>query len=137
MKLSNYYRILRLAGHSEDIQEIIGYHAATKGEFTKLSVDIGSDADIMAKGFYFATDKEYAARYGEPREYKFRGKFATTEQWVAALKKYASKGIEKQRRLAKAELMSQGYQGVISGNIGVVWDERAFSSHREFPGEKE
>src|SRR5215467_4510376 len=123
MRLSSHYRVLRVAGHPEDIQEIVGYHAATAGEFDKPSVDIGSDADIMAKGFYFSIDPEYAAQYGEPREYRFKGKFASVEQWVAALKKYSSKGIEKQRQLAKAELMSQGYHGVLGERVGVVWDE--------------
>jgi hypothetical protein len=126
MKLSSSYKVLKIAGHSSEVQEIIGYHAATKGEFIKPSVNIGSDADIMAKGFYFSTDREYAAHYGEPREYKLKGKFATSEQWVVALKKYSSKGIEKQRRLAKAELMAKGYHGVISGKVGVVWDESVF-----------
>jgi hypothetical protein len=126
MRLSNHYRILRIAGYPDEVQEIIGYHAATKGKFIKPSVNIGSDADIMAKGFYFSTDKEYTAQYGEPREYKLRGKFAHVKQWVAALKKYSSKGIKEQRRLAKAELMSEGYQGVISEKVGVVWDESVF-----------
>ncbi len=102
------------------------YHAKTKGDFKdgKLSVDIGSDADIMGKGFYFGS-KDYVSKYGTPEQYSIQGKFATNEQWVSTLKKYSDKTIQEQRRLSREELKSQGYVGVKTKDVGVVWDKEA------------
>lgn len=106
----------------------IVYHAKTKGDFKggELSVDIGSDADIMGKGFYFGS-KNYASKYGTPESYSIQGKFATNEQWVSKLQKYLDKPIAEQRRLSREELKSQGYVGVKSSHegVGVVWDKNA------------
>ncbi len=104
----------------------VGWHAQTKGGFVggKPSVDIGSDYDIMGKGFYFGS-KEYASQYGEPTAHQIKGKFATNEQWVAANAKHASLKTDQQRVKAREELKAQGYSGVYANNVGVVWDQDA------------
>ena len=106
----------------------IVYHGKTKGDFKggELSIDIGSDADIMGKGFYFGS-KDYVSKYGTPESYSVQGKFATNEEWVSTLKKYSEKPIQEQRRLSREELKSQGYVGVKSEHegVGVVWDKKA------------
>jgi len=102
------------------------YHAKTKGEFTggRPSVDIGSDADIMGRGFYVSKDSEYAARYGTPEPYNIEGNFANTKQWTDTLKKHENKPIAEQRSLAREELQAQGYDGVMQeGGNGVIWNQ--------------
>mgnify|MGYP001290546779 CR=1 FL=1 len=100
------------------------YHSKTKGDFTTLSTDIGSDFDIMGKGFYFGS-QDYAAQYGYPEIYEVDGKFATMKQWVKILMKFEDKQINRQRQLAREYLKSQGYDGVDAGYTGVVWNVNA------------
>ncbi len=103
-----------------------GYHAETKGGFAggKPSIEVGSDYDIMGKGFYFGTE-EYAGRYGEAKPHKIKGKLATGGQWMAALAKHQKKRTDKQRAAAREELKEKGYVGVWTGQVGVVWDQSA------------
>jgi len=106
------------------------YHAKTKGEFKggKPSVNIGSDADIMGKGFYIATNKDYITKnYGTPEAYNITGNFATKEQWIETTAKYSNERMEKQRELAREELDQQGYDGILQkskdGEVGVIWNQ--------------
>ena len=105
-----------------------GYHAKTKGDFMTPSVDVGSDYDIMGKGFYFGTE-EYASRYGEPSPFKITGKLATKEQWTLALSKYSKLRTDKQRAAAREDLKKEGHVGVWTGEVGVVWDQKALVSN--------
>ena len=106
--------------------QITVFHAKTKGDFKggRISVDIGSDADILGKGFYFGTEA-YAARYGTPEKYSLRGRFATNDQWITALEQHRGKEIKQQRSSARADLQSQGFDGVMTDEVGVVWNQSA------------
>lgn len=117
-----------ISGHEEGLLKLgkIVYHAQTKGGFIGgLSTDIGSDADILGKGFYFGSKEYVEANYGQPEAFEVSGSFASQQQWMEALKKYASNRIEEQRRLAREELKSAGFVGVDTGHIGVVWEVSA------------
>lgn len=117
-----------LASPVSNTNGIIVYHSKTKGDFGALSTNIGSDADIYGKGFYFATGKGYAEQYGTPDSYELNGNFSSAQEWMDALKKYEKKGIVEQRRSAREDLQSKGYQGVRGAGakgIGVVWDDTA------------
>ena len=116
---------------------ITGWHAQTKGGFSGgvTSVDVGSDYDILGKGFYFGS-KEYAEQYGEPTAHQLHGKFATQQDWSAALAKHKSKDMAKQRAAARADLSKQGYHGIWTGRVGVVWDQSAIVHNaRDVSGE--
>jgi uncharacterized protein YaaR (DUF327 family) len=115
-----------LAGERPALVPPIVYHAKTKGDFEggKISTDIGSDADILGRGFYFG-DEAYVSRYGTPEPFELKGNFASNDQWVETLKKYSGKRIEEQRRLAREELKQGGYSGVRGERVGVVWDDAA------------
>src|SRR6266699_409738 len=57
-------------------QPIDVYHAPTKGEIVgQPSTDIGSDFDVLGKGFYFGTHA-MASNYGTPMTYRVFGPFA-------------------------------------------------------------
>lgn len=107
------------------------YHAPTKGSFNSPSVDIGSDFDIMGKGFYFGT-KAVASDYGVPLEFKLRGKFATGDAWVKALAPYSKLRTDSGRRKTREDLIASGFSGVWNGRIGVVWDQRALEAGASF-----
>lgn len=99
------------------------YHSPTKGDISSIpSVDIGSDYDIMGKGFYFGTHS-YASRYGEPQEFVIFGNFATGKDWSDLLSKYKDLDTATQRANARTELQNLGFSGVINKNVGVVWDQ--------------
>ncbi len=103
------------------------FHAPTKGDFDEPSVDIGSDYDVMGRGFYFGTAPE-ASFYGAPKQFHVKGKFATGEQWVSALRPHLKQDTAVGRQQARAALQAQGYSGVWNDRIGVVWDQAAIKN---------
>jgi len=114
-----------IAGHEDGLVKLgkIVYHAQTKGGFAGgLSTDIGSDADILGKGFYFGSKEYVEANYGTPEAFEVTGNFASQQQWMDLLKKYQHSNIQEQRSAAREELKAAGYVGIDTGHIGVVWD---------------
>jgi hypothetical protein len=114
------------------------FHARTKGEFTdgKASAEIGDDADLLGKGFYFGTREFVEKNYGTPEPFQITGPLATQKQWMDALRPYAQKDIRVGRASARAYLQKQGYVGVDAGNMGVVWDSAAISNRGPFDQNK-
>lgn len=104
----------------------IGYvfHSATKGPIEFLSTDIGSDFDIMGKGLYFGT-YNYASKYGDPIPLVVQGFFAPISLWKRMLKRFDDLPTDEQRQAAREKLKSDGYDGVVGENVGVVWNDRA------------
>ena len=124
--LDNVYCPTGEGGGKDPTCKMTGYHAKTKGGFSggTPSVDVGSDYDILGKGFYFGT-KEYASRYGEPSPFTISGKLATGDQWKSVLAKHSKKRTDRQRAASRSDLAGAGYVGVWTGEVGVVWDQKA------------
>jgi len=115
----------RATTSDELLSGVIMYHSPTKGAIKGIpSVDIGGDADIMGKGLYLGSEN-YARRYGEPAPIIVKGNFASTQEWTDALEKHKSQPIKEQRKLARESLKKQGYDGVVQGEVVLVWNQKA------------